>query len=369
MRIQQIAIYTYPLTVAKGTYSMSHGQIDSVESVLVKVTTDTGLVGWGETCPLGSVYQPAHAAGAQAALEQMARGLLGADPTQLGLLHQQMDALLAGHNYAKAAFDLAAHDITGKHFGLRVADLIGGVVTERVPSYYAVSGQSVEEYLERAQQRVDEGYPRLQIKVGALATVNDDIAAVRAIWEKLGHRVRLAVDGNRGLTGPDAMYLSQACQDIPLVVEQPCNTLEEILAIKDRLYHPVFLDESTDSLSTILSAVAKGHCDGFGMKVTRVGGIRPMSLVRDMCHIRSMPHTCDDAWGGDILVAACVHVAATVQPRLLEGAWIAEPYLDVHYDPQNPVEVVDGHIRLPTGPGLGVVPDEQIFGNPVAVIE
>lgn len=369
MRIQQISIYTYPLTVAKSTYSMSHGQIDSVESVLVKVTTDTGLVGWGETCPLGPVYQPAHAAGARAALEQLARGLLGVDPTKLGVFHQRMDALLTGHNYAKAALDLAAHDITGKHFGLRVADLIGGVVTERVPSYYAVSGHSVEEYVDRAEQRMHEGYPRLQIKVGALATVSEDIAAIRAIWEKVGHRVRLAVDGNRGLTSPDAMHLSQACKDIPLVIEQPCNTLDEILAIKDRLHHPVFLDESTENLSTVLSAVAKGQCDGFGMKVTRVGGIRPMSLVRDMCHIRSMPHTCDDAWGGDILAAACVHVAATVQPQLLEGAWIAEPYLDVHYDPHHPVEVVNGHIQLPTGPGLGVVPDEEIVGPPVVVID
>lgn len=280
-----------------------------------------------------------------------------------------MHALLSGHNYAKAAFDLAAHDITGKHFELRVADLIGGVVTERVPSYYAVSGDSVEEYLERAEQRVHEGYPRLQIKAGALGSVTEDIAAVRAIWDKIGHKARLAVDGNRGLTGPDAMHLSQACKDIPLVVEQPCNTLDAILAIKDRLHHPVFLDESTESLSIVLSAVAKRQCDGFGMKITRVGGIRPMSLVRDMCHIRSMPHTCDDAWGGDILAAACVHVAATVQPQLLEGVWIAEPYLDVHYDPQNPIEVVGGHIQLPTGPGLGVVPDEELFGPPVAVIE
>src|SRR5699024_6516105 len=104
-------------------------------------------------------------------------------------------------------------------------------------------------YVDRAEQRMHEGYPRLQIKAGALATVSEDISAIRAIWEKVGDRVRLAVDGNRGLTGPDAMHLSQACKDIPLVIEQPCNTLDEILAIKDRLHHPVFLDESTENLS------------------------------------------------------------------------------------------------------------------------
>ena len=79
-----------------------------------------------------------------------------------------------------------------------------------------------------------------------------------------------------------------------------------------------------------------------------------------------MPHTCDDSWGSDIIAAACAHIGATVQPRLLEGVWIAEGHMDVHYDSDNPVRVDAGHIRVPTGAGLGVVPDEGVFGVPVA---
>lgn len=61
-----------------------------------------------------------------------------------------------------------------------------------------------------------------------------------------------------------------------------------------------------------------------------------------------------------------MHVAATVHPRLLDGVWIAEPFTKVHYDPANPARVEAGRIRVPTGPGLGVVPDDGALGDPVA---
>ncbi|HAR53922.1 MAG TPA: mandelate racemase, partial [Roseovarius nubinhibens] len=81
-----------------------------------------------------------------------------------------------------------------------------------------------------------------------------------------------------------------------------------------------------------------------------------------------LPHSCDDAWGGDILAAACTHLGATVEPGLLEGVWIAAPYIDGHYDDAAGIEISGGHIALPAGPGLGIVPDEARFGAPVLVV-
>lgn len=96
-------------------------------------------------------------------------------------------------------------------------------------------------------------------------------------------------------------------------------TTDEFAAIRGQLRHAVYLDENTESVSAVLRAVAMGVCDGFGLKVTRLGGLNAMATVRDICAARSMPHTCDDAWGVDIIAAACVHIGATVEPRLLEG--------------------------------------------------
>ena len=90
-----------------------------------------------------------------------------------------------------------------------------------------------------------------------------------------------------------------------------------------------------------------------------------MRAVRDVCEAMRRPHTCDDSWGGDIIAAACVHMGATVRPELLQGVWIAAPYIDHHYDPVAGISVVDGHIDVPKGPGLGIAPEVSLWGGPV----
>jgi len=366
MKIKEVHIYSHQLPVRNGPYTMANAKVWSLDTTLVKLVTDNGVVGWGETCPVGPTYQPHHALGARAALTEMAQGLIGANPLQPVALRRRMDGLLNGHRYAKAAVDIAAYDVMGKHLGVRVADLLGGAVTENVPSYYATGVGEPDDIARIAAEKVAEGYPRLQIKIGG-RPVEVDIAVLRKVWERVGKSgVRLAADGNRGLTTRDALRLSRECPDIPFIMEQPCNTMEEIAAIRGQLHHAVYLDENSEDLGAVLSAIGRGLCDGFGMKVTRIGGLHAMATFRDICEARSMPHTCDDAWGGDIIAAACTHIGATVLPRLSEGVWLAQPYIEGNYDSRNGVKIEKGHIRLPSGPGLGVVPDDAMFGPAAA---
>lgn len=365
MKLSEIHIYQKDLPVVGGPYTMARASVDSLDTTIVKLVTDTGLVGWGETCPVGPTYQPSHALGARAALEQIAPGLVGENPLAIECVRSAMDDHLNGHNYAKAAVDIALWDLAGKHFGARVCDLLGGARQEKVPSYYATGVGAPDDIARLAGEKMKDGYPRLQIKVGG-RPIEIDIETVRKVFEMVGTKVRLAVDGNRGWTTRDALFFSSACADIPVVLEQPCNTIEEIAAIRAQVRHPIYLDENTEDLNVVLRAVGSGVCDGFGLKVTRLGGLSPFRTVRDICAARSMPHTCDDAWGGDIIAAACVHMAATVQPKLLEGVWLAAPYIEGHYDTDNPIEIRDGHIAVPRGHGLGLSIDETIFGEPVA---
>ena len=365
MKIKEVHIYSHNMAVKNGPYTIASSKVYSLDTTLLKLVADNGLFGWGETCPVGPTYQPHHSKGAVAALQEMAQGLIGANPLQPLQLRRRMDGLLNGHRYAKAAVDIAAYDLMGKHYKARVADLLGGVVTERVPSYYASGIGEPDDIARIAEERMKEGYPRLQIKIGG-RDVAIDIAVVRKVWERTKGGLRLAVDGNRSLTTRDTLRLSRECPEIPFILEQPCNTIEEIKAIRGQLQHAVFLDENGEDLSTVLRTVGDGICDGFGMKVTRIGGLHAMATFRDICEARSMPHTCDDAWGGDIIAAACTHIGATVQPRLCEGVWLAQPYIEGNFDPENGVNIERGHIKLPTGAGLGVVPNEAMFGAPVA---
>ena len=104
-------------------------------------------------------------------------------------------------------------------------------------------------------------------------------------------------------------------------------------------------------------------CDAFGLKITRMGGLNAMATIRDICAARSIPHTCEDSWGGDIIAAAIIQMAATVEPRLLEAVWTPGNYIEENYDPENCIRVQDGHFNLPDGPGLGISPDEKRIGQ------
>lgn len=364
MRIAEVHLFVHELPVVGGSYRMANAEVWSLTTTLVKLVSDTGVVGWGETCPVGPTYAEAHAAGALAALTEIAPGLIGVRATPR-TLRAAADARLNGHLYAKAAIDIAAHDLLGRALGVSVAELVGGALTDRVPSYYATAVGEPDDIARIAKEKQREGYPRLQVKLAG-RDLDRDIETIRKVWERItGTGMRFAVDGNRGWTTRDAVHVSRACADIPFVLEQPCNSLAELERLRGRLAHPLYMDESGISLDIVIEAAGRGLVDGFGMKITRIGGLAPMAAFRDICEARGLPHTCDDSWGGDISAAACTQIAATIRPDRLDGVWLAQPYVAGHYDAGNPVVIEDGHIRLPSGPGLGVVPDESLFGAPV----
>lgn len=365
MKIKSVEIFRHDLPVKNGPYTMANAEVWALQTTLVRIVADNGLVGWGETCPVGPTYAEAHALGAQAALQQMAPSMIGQEVQPL-LLNRAMHGALNGHNYAKAAIDIAAHDLLGKNYGVPVADLLGGAARNRVPSYYATGVGAPEEIARIAAEKRGEGYPRLQIKVGG-RPVEADIETIRKVWETVsGSGMRLAVDGNRGWTTRDALRVSRECPEIPFVMEQPCNRIEDLEKIRPQVSHAIYMDESGVDLATAVRAAGLGIVDGFGMKITRIGGLQQMAAFRDMCEALNLPHTCDDAWGGDIIAAACTHVAATVKPTLLEGVWLAEPMIETPYSENGGVRVRQGHIDLPSGPGLGIDVNESLFGDPIA---
>ncbi len=364
MKITRIDIFQHDLEVVNGPYVFSGGTLSALTSFLVRVTSDSGVVGWGETCPLGPTYQPAHALGALAGLRELAPHLIGVEalPRVAG---QVMAAALDGHHYAKAAIDIALYDLLGRALGQPVHVLLGGALRSRIPSYYAISIMSPEDTARAVREKQREGFRALQIKIGS-GEVRQDAEVLRAAYAMLEPGVTLAADANRSMTTADALHLSRMVQEIPVAFEQPCRTLQESDSLRGRLHHPIYLDETTEDVATVLSLLGQGRCDGLGMKLTRVGGLSPMLTIRDMAAARCAPMSVDDTWGGDVIAAACVHMGATVDPGVFRGTWISAPYIDHHYDRAKGVRIVGGHIDLPSGPGLGIDPDETLFGGPVA---
>jgi len=360
MKITEIHIYQHDLEIKGKPYKMSLSEVKSLDTTIVEMVTDSGISGFGEVCPLGPTYQEAHALGARAALSEIAPKLIGMNPLHYGKVMHQCDLALMGHLYAKAAIDMALWDIIGKHYSAPISSLLGGAKRAKVPSYYAISIDSPDEVARMTIEKEAQGFTRLQIKVGG-RDVEEDIAVARKVFEVKKPTTTVALDANRALTTTQVMHLSQSCRDLNFVLEQPCDKYQELKAIKTSLCHPLYMDESAKDLPNITQSIVEGVADGFGIKVTRVGGISAMRSIIDICHAHQKPLSCDDSWGGDLVAAACVHLGGIVNPSLSRGIWIAAPYIDEPYDTLKSVQINDGWIDVPKGPGLGVVPDTSMF--------
>ncbi|WP_315983744.1 hypothetical protein [Aliamphritea spongicola] len=178
MKIRQIDVWQKDLPIQGPAYKMALQTLTELDTTLVRITTDTGLQGWGEVCPLGPAYQPQHAAGARAAIGEIAPHLLGENPLHTERINHRMHQALCGSLYAKSAIDMACWDISGKAYNSRVCDLLGGAVRETIPSYYAIGLSSPEDAANVAVKKQAEGYCRLQLKVGGRA-LEEDIACVK----------------------------------------------------------------------------------------------------------------------------------------------------------------------------------------------
>ena len=125
MRIDQIDVYQVDLPYSGGTYQLSGGRTyTSFDATFVRVTTDSGIEGWGESTPFGSNYVAAHARGVRAGIAEIAPHVLGTDPRHVDRLNDRMDQALRGHPHAKAPIDVACWDAFGKLVQMPVLSLI-----------------------------------------------------------------------------------------------------------------------------------------------------------------------------------------------------------------------------------------------------
>src|SRR6202022_1445928 len=165
LRITGVTAHRLDLPFRDAPYTCSGGRSAlGFDSMVVCLDTDAGLQGYGEMAPLGAFYDPAFAAGARAALVELAPLLLGEDPLQVAALGRRMDFHLKGHPYAKSAVDMACWDLLGKQANLPLAELLGGRYGARVDLYRSIAQEAPEQMVARARVYEAEGYRRLQVK-------------------------------------------------------------------------------------------------------------------------------------------------------------------------------------------------------------
>ena len=367
MKITRIFAHRVELPLHETTYKWSGGKSVTVfDSTIVGVETNTGLIGYGEVCPLGPFYLPAYAEGVRAGLRELGPHLLGADPRQLARLNRIMDAALKGHPYVKSGIDIACWDILGQAAGLPVCELLGGRYGEDVPLYRAISQESPEQMAARVAGYRAEGYHRFQLKVGGDPDV--DVARIHAVAAKLQPGDRLVADANTGWVQHEAVRVARAVRDVDVYIEQPCLTYEECLAVRRQIPHPLVLDENIDDLGVLLRARADLAMDVVNLKISKLGGLTKTRQARDLCVSMGIAMTLEDSWGGDIATAAIAHLAQSTPPEFLFSTTDFNSYVTVSTADGAP-QRRNGRMAAATSPGLGIRPKLDVLGKRVVVVE
>ena len=362
MRISRIAAYRVELPLREGRYAWSGGRSVSLfDSTLVRVETDTDVAGHGEVCPLGPAYLPAYAEGVRAGLRELAPHLIGEDPRELERLNRRMDAVFKGHPYVKAGVDVACWDLLGQACGLPAAALLGGRYGEDFPLYRAISQESPEDMARKVAGYRSEGYHRFQLKVGGNPDV--DITRIRAVRAVLQPGDVLIADANTGWLPHQAMRVAGAVRDVDVYIEQPCLSYEECLSVRRHTDLPFVLDETIDSIGTLLRAAADRAMDVVNIKISKLGGLTRARQARDLCVSLGIAATIEDTWGGDVTTAAIAHLAHSTPPEFLFTATDFNSYGTISTADGAP-QRVNGRLAASTKPGLGITPRPEFLRNP-----
>lgn len=372
IKIQKISIYVVPVPVRLGSSRKKISKKPQIDdSIIVLMETDQGTIGLGEINTLGTNYMRGWAEAARSGVEILAQHSLGADPLQYDRLNYLWDEIFPGEEYMKAPMDMALWDIMGKVTGRPVCDLLGGRYPGQPPLYRSIyfppdTSPQPDDFVNHVNEVRQQGFRHFQLKVGR--TAGEDIAAIQAVAEILKPDEAIIVDVNTRWTLSQAIQVSNAVRDLPVIIEQPCPTWEECIAFRKVCTLPVKLDEVIETPRDIIRGFKAGAMDMVAIKIGRVGGITKARRMRDLALSLGLTIVPDEVWGSQIASSALLHFAASTHPKHLLCYTDLTDYIDIIIADGHPVRQ-GGEVSASNSPGLGLEPRMEILGDPVAVID
>ena len=344
------------LTITKvETFALTHklskaigpsvAQADTRDTLLVKISTDSGLVGWGETADVG---------GTRGIIEgHLKNVLLGKNPLEHRKLWRSMWGANFGDGRAVAGCDLALHDLRGKALGLSIADLYGGRQRDKVMGYAAAMNYTdgvrpEDQHPAEAASLAKQGFLAMKIRTGRYGHKRD-LAVMEKIREAVGPDVKLLTDGNGAFTLPQSPNYAG--------YDELTKSLDIAVAGGEVL----------DSRATAREHIVKRSFDIIQADVSLCGGIAEVLFISEMARLfgmQALPH----CWAGAIVIAASLQLNSLLAPHFQGFANGDEPMMefDTYENPfreeivTKKFELKKGYFDVPTSPGLGIEINEDV---------
>lgn len=328
--------------------------VERVEDIVVRVTAENGMVGYGEAPPTAVITGDTKGSVLCAINEFIAPAILGADILALDEVLERMDRSIKGNTSAKAAVDMALYDLWGKVLERPLWQLLGGYRRE-FETDITISVNPVPQMTADAVAAVKEGYRILKIKVGKEGM--EDIPRIAAIREAVGPDIRLRVDANQGWTVKDSIRIISAMEDKGLdidLVEQPveAHDIDGMAEITRAVYTPILADESVFSPLDALEIIRRGAAGLINIKLMKTGGIHQALKICDIASLYGVECMMGCMLESKLAVsaAACLTAARGIVTRAdLDGPSLCSE------DPFTGGPDYDGPvIRMNDLPGIGI---------------
>jgi len=365
MKIKRIDVFQLDLPYSGGVYALSGGRTFSTfDATFVRVTTDDGLEGWGESTPFGSTFVAAHARGVRAGIAEMAPHLLGLDPRHVDRVNDAMDQALLGHLHAKTPIDVACWDLFGKAANMAVCDLLGGRTLARLPVISSIYTGEPQDMVRRVREHRQQGYLGHSLKIGDDPVL--DAERIQAVLEERQSGEFFHVDANGGMTVENGLRLLRLLpRGLDIVLESPCATWRECMSLRRRSDIPMMWDELASGDEALIQLISEDAAEGINLKISKAGGLTRGRRQRDMCTAAGYTMSVQETTGSDIAFAALVHLGQTVPRRLLRCVLECRDMVTLK-TADGDFPVAEGSVRAPEAPGLGIAPRLEVLGEPVA---
>lgn len=326
----------------------------TTDTVVVRVVDSDGVTGWGEAPQVWQVTGES-LAGADACLSgPLAARVVGRDPDDLVPLCREIAAAVAANHGAKAAVDVALHDLAARRRGISLPTLLGASV-HRVDTDVTLPAGDAAGLAEAAVARAAEGFTTVKMKVGTDART--DVERVRATREAVGPDVAIRLDANQGWTAREAVRVISALEDAGLgieLIEQPVPAadLDGLAWVTARVSTPVMADESVYSVRDLVEVIRRRAADMVNVKLAKCGGLAPARTLLELARAQGMGSIVGSMMESHIGVGAAASLVAaygTTAVADLDAAWWAadSPVIGgLTYDGST--------VLLPEAPGLGI---------------